>query len=91
MKVGVLGTGVVGQTLGDAFIALGHQVTLGSRDAANEKAVAWAAKAGPRASAATFADAAKFGDVIILALAWSGAENALKLAGPVAVPTAVPV
>lgn len=82
MKIGILGTGDVGKALGNGFIALGHEVKMGSRDARNEKAVAWAATSGINASTGTFADAVKFGDVIVLALAWTGAENALKLAGP---------
>jgi hypothetical protein len=54
---------------------------MGSRDAHNEKAVAWASTSGINASAGTFADAVKFGEVIVLALSWAGTENALKLAG----------
>src|SRR6266404_383050 len=80
MKVGILGTGDVGKALGNGFRATGHEVMMGSRDANNEKAVAWAKEKG--ASAGTFADAAKFGDVVVLALLWSGTENALRLAGP---------
>ncbi|HEV1285695.1 MAG TPA: NAD(P)-binding domain-containing protein, partial [Bryobacteraceae bacterium] len=82
LKIGILGTGDVGRALGNAFIALGHEVKMGSRDAHNEKAVAWASTAGINASTGTFADTATFADVIVLALLWSGAENALKLAGP---------
>jgi hypothetical protein len=81
-KIGVLGTGDVGRVLGGGFAARGHEVKLGSRDAANPKAVGWAAQNGAGASAGTFADAAKFGDVIILATLWSGTKNALELAGP---------
>jgi predicted dinucleotide-binding enzyme len=81
LKIGVLGTGDVGQVLASGFAALGHEVKLGSRDAANPKAVEWAKKNGPNASAGTFADAAKFADVIILALLWTGTKNALELAG----------
>lgn len=83
MKVGILGTGDVGRTLGNAFLATGHQVMMGSREAANEKALAWAqaAGAGSAASTGTFADAAKFAEVAVLALSWTGTENALKLAG----------
>jgi predicted dinucleotide-binding enzyme len=55
---------------------------MGSRDAHNEKALAWAGTSGINASAGTFADAVEFGDVIVLALLWAGAENAIKLAGP---------
>lgn len=82
MKVGILGTGDVGKALGSAFIALGHEVKMGSREAHNEKAEAWASTAGVNASAGTFAEAAQFGDIAVLALLWSGTENALKLAGP---------
>jgi 8-hydroxy-5-deazaflavin:NADPH oxidoreductase len=81
-KIGILGTGDVGRALGNGFTALGHEVKMGSRDAKNEKAAAWAAKAGPHASTGTFAEAAKFADVAIIATSWSGTENALKLAGP---------
>jgi predicted dinucleotide-binding enzyme len=81
LKVGILGTGDVGKALGKAFIALGHEVKMGSRDAHNEKAVAWASTAGINASSGTFEDAVKFGDVVVLALLWAGAENAIKLAG----------
>ena len=81
MKIGILGTGDVGRTLGNGFIALGHEVKMGSRDAHNEKAVAWASTSGINASTGTFADAVKFGDVIVLALSWAGAENAIQLAG----------
>jgi 8-hydroxy-5-deazaflavin:NADPH oxidoreductase len=81
-KIGILGTGDVGKALGNGFVALGHDVKMGSRDAKNEKAAAWAAKAGPHASTGTFAEAAKFADVAIIATNWSGTENALKLAGP---------
>jgi 8-hydroxy-5-deazaflavin:NADPH oxidoreductase len=82
LKIGILGTGDVGRALGNAFIALSHEVKMGSRDAHNAKAVEWASTSGINASTGTFADAAKFGDVVVLALSWSGAENALKLAGP---------
>jgi predicted dinucleotide-binding enzyme len=82
VKIGILGTGDVGRALGNGFIALGHEVKLGSRDAQNEKALAWASTSGINASAGTFAEAAQFGDVLVLALNWAGSENAIKLAGP---------
>jgi hypothetical protein len=81
-RIGILGTGDVGRVLGSGFAALGHDVKLGSRDAQNPKAVEWAAAAGAHASAGTFADAASFGEVILLALNWNGAKNAIELAGP---------
>lgn len=80
-KIGVLGTGDVGRVLGAGFVAKGHEVKLGSRDAANPKAVEWAQKNGASASAGTFADAAKFGDVVVLATLWSGTKSAIEMAG----------
>ncbi len=82
MRIGILGTGDVGRALGDGFLALGHEVKMGSRDAGNEKGAAWARKSGPRASIGTFEESARFGDVVLVATLWSGTENALHLAGP---------
>lgn len=81
MKIGILGTGGVGQSLGTGFATLGCDVKMGGRESNNEKALAWAEKTGAKASVGTFADAAKFGDVIVLATLWSGTENALASAG----------
>jgi predicted dinucleotide-binding enzyme len=82
MKVGVLGTGDVGKALGKAFISLGHEVKIGSRSATNEKALAWAKEMGPKASVGTFADAASFGDIVVLATLGMANESALTAAGP---------
>ena len=82
VKVGVLGSGDVGKALGSGFAALGHEVKMGSRDPKSEKVTAWVAKIGARASSGTFAEAARFAEVAVLATLWSGTENALKLAGP---------
>jgi 8-hydroxy-5-deazaflavin:NADPH oxidoreductase len=61
MKIGILGTGMVGSTIGTKLIQLGHDVKMGSRTATNEKAIAWAQKNGIHASQGTFTDAALFG------------------------------
>ncbi|MDB4951566.1 MAG: putative oxidoreductase, coenzyme F420-dependent [Gemmatimonadetes bacterium] len=81
MNIGILGSGDVGQTLGLGLAAAGHEVVLGTRDPAGDKAQAWAARAGGRGRAGTFAEAAAFGEVVVLATLWSGTENALRLAG----------
>ena len=81
MKVGILGTGVVGNALGSAMIALGHDVKMGSREAANPKTQQWISKNGLRASGGTFEDAARFGELIILCTLFTGTENALRMAG----------
>jgi len=82
MKIGILGTGDVGRALGEAFLTLDHEVKMGSRDAGNEKAVAWAKEMGPGASTGTFADAASFGELIVLATLGVANEAALRMAGP---------
>ena len=64
MRIGVLGTGTVGETLGTGLVQLGHEVRMGSRQAGNEKAAAWVAEAGDRAREGDFADAAAFGEVV---------------------------
>lgn len=82
MKIGILGTGDVAQSLGKGFAALGHDVKMGSRSATNEKALGWAKSVGPKASVGTFADAATFGDVVLLCTLGSANESAIGLAKP---------
>jgi predicted dinucleotide-binding enzyme len=80
VRVGVLGSGDVGRVLAGGFISVGHEVKIGSRDPA--KLQDWVAGAGARASAGTFAQAAKFGDMIVLATLGTATQDALRLAGP---------
>jgi predicted dinucleotide-binding enzyme len=81
MRFGVLGTGTVGQAIGGKLVSLGHEVTMGSRQAGNEKAVAWVAEAGDGAGEGTFADAAGFGEVLVNATAGTASLEALEAAG----------
>jgi hypothetical protein len=78
MKIGVVGSGVVAQTLGAGFLKHGHEVMLGTREAAKLKD--WAAK-NPRARVGDFAAAAAFGEIVVLAVGGAVALDALKLAG----------
>jgi len=82
MKIGILGTGMVGETIGGALIARGHDVMMGSRSAGNEKAVAWAAKAGPRASQGTFGDVGAFAELAFNCTSGDGSLAAATAAGP---------
>lgn len=84
MRIGILGTGTVGQTLGTRLVQLGHDVKLGSRTGTNEKAAKWVTGAGEHATHGTFADAAVFGEMVfnctggvvsLAALNDAGAEN----------------
>jgi predicted dinucleotide-binding enzyme len=81
MKYGVIGTGVVGNTIATKLTQLGHQVMMGSRTADNSKAKEWVAGAGDNASQGIFADAAKFGDILLNCTAGGVSLEALKLAG----------
>src|SRR5579862_5750020 len=81
-KIGILGTGDVGRVLANGFLSRGHEVLMGSRDAKNEKAQAFAKEGGAKAKAGTFADAAAFGEIVVVATGWGGTKNALELAGP---------
>jgi 8-hydroxy-5-deazaflavin:NADPH oxidoreductase len=78
MKVGVLGSGDVAKTLASGFLQHGHAVTVGSREP--EKLADWKAK-NPKGTTGSFADAAQFGEVIVLAVKGKAAADALQLAG----------
>ena len=82
MRIGVLGTGTVGQTLGSKLVELGHEVRMGAREDGNEKARDWAAAAGENAGQGTFADAAAFGELVVNATAGTASLDALRAAGP---------
>jgi len=78
MKVGVLGSGVVATTLAGGFLKHGHEVTLGTRDPS--KLADWCAK-NPKCHVGSFAEAARFGELAVLAVKGSVAAEALRLAG----------
>jgi predicted dinucleotide-binding enzyme len=82
MKVGIIGSGVVGQTLAAGFVKHGHEVEIATREPAKLKD--WSAK-NPRVKVKSSADAAAFGDVIVLAVAGDAALEALKQAGAAAI------
>lgn len=82
MRIAVFGTGMVGTTIATKLVALGHEVRMGSRSADNDKGKAWLAQVGSdRASLATYADAAAFGEVAFNCTAGVGSLEALTQAG----------
>lgn len=84
MKIGVLGTGLVGEAIGAKLVQLGHEVKMGSRTANNEKAVAWVDKNHAHAALAsqgTFAEAAAFGVLIFNCTSGRSSLDALRMAG----------
>lgn len=80
MKIGVLGTGMVGNTIASKLVSLGHEVMMGSRTANNEKAAEWVKSAGKGASQGTFADAAAFGEIAFHATSGGGALDVIRSA-----------
>ena len=74
-KIGILGSGVVAQTLGSGFVKHGYRVMLGTRDP--RKLEKWQAANGDRASAGSVADASGFGDMLVLAVKGTAALAAL--------------
>jgi predicted dinucleotide-binding enzyme len=81
MRIGILGTGVVGQTIGSRLAQLGHDVMLGARTATNEKAAKWASENKPRGAHGTFADAAQFGEIVFNCTSGLVSLDALTAAG----------
>jgi 8-hydroxy-5-deazaflavin:NADPH oxidoreductase len=81
MKFGVLGTGMVGNAIASKLVQLGHDVKMGGRETVNEKGAEWVKSVGGKGSYGTFADAAKFGEIIINVTAGGVSLQALKAAG----------
>lgn len=81
MKVGVLGSGDVARSLAHGFIATGHSVMIGTRDPTSEKVVEMVGELGPKSSAASYSDTAKFGGVNVLAVRGAVAVEVVGLAG----------
>ncbi len=86
MKVGVLGSGDVAKVLAGGFLKHGHDVMMGTRDPS--KLADWR-RQNPAGRVGTFADAAKFGELAVLAVKGSAAADALRAAGADALDNAV--
>ena len=97
MRIGVLGTGMVGEAIATKLVGLGHDVMMGSRTPDNERAAAWVASAGEQASQGTFADAAAHGDLVFNCTAGEASLEAIgsarteDLAGKVLVDVSNPL
>jgi predicted dinucleotide-binding enzyme len=81
MKIGILGSGAVGSTLGTKLVSIGHQVMMGSRTAASDAGRKWVQSVGGKGQAGTFADAAKFGELLINCTNGANSIDALRQAG----------
>ncbi len=80
MRVGVLGTGQVGETIATRLVELGHEVMMGSRAAGHPKAEEWARHHAPHACTGTFAEAAAYGAFVVNATNGAGSEAAVEAA-----------
>jgi predicted dinucleotide-binding enzyme len=80
MKVGIIGSGIVGRVLGKAFLAEGHSVMLGSRDTGKVEVVTFLNE-NPTALIGNFEQSASFGEIVVLAVGGGVAIEAINLAG----------
>ena len=80
MKIGILGSGDVAKALAGGFLKFGHEVMFGTRT--QNKLADWVQK-NPRARTGSFIDAARFGDMVVLAVKGTAASEAVRAAGPV--------
>jgi hypothetical protein len=79
MKIGILGTGNVGRSLAKPWTDKGHKIVFGSRDP--EKALEIAESMGKNVCSATYEEAAKWSEVVVLAVPYTAAEDVLKVTG----------
>ena len=94
-KIGIVGSGVVGEALAAGFLQHGYEVMRGSRDP--KKLADWKKKVGGKAQTGTFAETARFGEIVVLAAKGSAAEAAMRecgldtLAGKIVIDTQNPI
>jgi len=94
-KIGIIGSGEVGRALADGFIKYGYEVMVGTRTAS--KLDEWKKKAGKNGRVGSFADAAAFGELVVLAVKASAAKKILEMAdaknlkGKVVIDTSNPI
>lgn len=80
MKVGIIGSGIVGRVLAKAFLTEGNEVMLGTRNISKDEVVKWQ-KENPKGKTGSFEITAKFGELLVLATGGSVTEAAIRLAG----------
>lgn len=80
MKIGVIGSGIVGQVLAKAFLSEGHDAMLGTRNTSKEEVVKWK-KDNPTGQVGNFQETAKFGELLVLATKGDATADIINLAG----------
>lgn len=96
MKIGIIGSGDVAQALGKGLLAAGHSVMIGTRDQDKKELASWRKKNSKTAFLGNTTEAANFGEVAILAVAWHAAEDILsqirpELAGKIVIDVTNPI
>jgi predicted dinucleotide-binding enzyme len=81
MKVGILGSGDVGQALGRGFASKGHDVKIGSRSPEKPELREWLRSTQGTVSAGAFFEAAAHGEILVIACRGDAVEEVIKLAG----------
>jgi len=79
MKIGIIGTGNMGRALGQIWLNKNHEIMFGSRDPVNVMKLA--NSFGSNTSGGTYAEAAQFGEVVVLAVPWSSAKESIEAVG----------
>lgn len=82
MNIGILGAGNVGKALGKGLIRAGYRVFISSREPDSLKHSAWKQEVGGSGDVTSFGEAARFGEIIIAALPWSGLKGVLETIDP---------
>ncbi len=83
MKIGILGSGDVGRKLAEGFLEIGDTIKIGSRNPNQEKITEWMAKHDKaKVSSGTFAQAASFGELDVIATSWAGSVDAIRMTDP---------
>lgn len=88
-KIGIIGSGDVGKALAIGFASEGHPVMVGSRSPESDELTKWKKESGLQIASGTFADAAEFGAIIVLAIGWQHIDSAIELTGEMLLDTKV--
>ncbi len=80
MKIGIIGSGIVGRVLGKAFLSEGYDVMLGTRNTSKDEVVKWKNE-NPKGKTGTFEETAKFGELLVLATNGLATEQIINTAG----------
>ena len=96
MKIGIIGSGRVGGTVGELWVKAGHEVVFSARTLDEVNALLAKLSLGPRARAGTPKEAAAFGDAVLVSVPYAalpqvGRDNAAELKGKVVLDTSNPI